>query len=317
VLISAALLLGAAAVIAGGLLLRSKPGKPSPDGGTVTNRTDPDAPKTIISREITAFSTSFFARDPYRTDRGGDRCRFTLQRSGEGQWELAVAGSYEAVIPVDEAAVLRVQELIEAHELAALNGVYRVTAGLPPEYGPCSLAVDYASGEHLEFTKNGDPTAPWCADLSAYFFGLFAGAGLTEFLPPAEAVTIRDFQLECTAEGGVWYWGVMTEDGQETFYRSFYDREQKEETLFEQIPYSEELFAGLHQVIEDCGLQRLAEQVGWPSEADYQAEEFFECYLVYENSRRMGLRAFRDVPPEWAPAEEQLRAYLDGLFPAN
>ena len=62
-----------------------------------------------------------------------------------------------------------VHDVIVKHDLVRRNGFDEVTSGLPFEYAPCSLSVDYASGERLYFHKDGDPRSAWANDLKALF----------------------------------------------------------------------------------------------------------------------------------------------------
>ena len=71
--------------------------------------------------------------------------------------------------PVDSAFLSEVHAVIMKHGLARLNGFDEVTSGLPYEYAPCSLSVDYASGERLYFHMDGDPEAAWARELRNLF----------------------------------------------------------------------------------------------------------------------------------------------------
>lgn len=171
-----------AAVLAAGAAIRSRTSDPPPDGGTVTHR-DANAPKVIESKEITALSTRFYCLDRYETHSGS---HYAFEIAPEGDlWRLTLSGAHGADAVIDREALNRVQEIIDEYKLAERNGIYRVTAGLPVQCSPCSLNVDYASGENLNFTLNGSIDNPWCIALRDCFFDLFAEAGLTRFQPPA------------------------------------------------------------------------------------------------------------------------------------
>lgn len=145
------------------------------DGGNTT-RVDPEAPKTIVSKEITALSTSFFCLDADDPAQGAHYA-FRLTPDGDGKWTLSVSAPTEGSVTVDESVLREVQTLIDDYALAGSNGLYSVTAGLPVEYTPCFLSVDYASEEHLEFTVDGDPEAGWCAALRTYFLNILSAEG--------------------------------------------------------------------------------------------------------------------------------------------
>ena len=137
------------------------------DGG-VTRRHSYDAPKVILSTEIVALDTNFFL---YEEDgSGGTRWSFSVRRK-EGGFLLSVKkrgrDAVEKVVSKD--FLKEVHAVILKHDLPRRNGFDVVTSGLPFEYAPCSLSVDYASGERLYFHKDGDPRSAWANDLKALF----------------------------------------------------------------------------------------------------------------------------------------------------
>ena len=137
------------------------------DGG-VTRRHSYDAPKVILSTEIVALDTNFFL---YEEDgRGGTRWVFSVRSDG-GDFLLSVRkrGRDAVEKAVSKDFLKEVHDVIVKHDLVRRNGFDEVTSGLPFEYAPCSLSVDYASGERLYFHKDGDPRSAWANDLKALF----------------------------------------------------------------------------------------------------------------------------------------------------
>ncbi|MBQ3108956.1 MAG: hypothetical protein IJC67_05000 [Clostridia bacterium] len=149
--------------------------KPEPTVGDVTDNTDPAAPKEIASREIAEFYARFFHRECENAE-GGHAFAFSVTAGDDGTLTAKEAHT-ELSAPADEAFLLTLQEIIEAHDLVQKNGVYKVTAGLPPEYQPSELTVRYASGEVLTFTEKNDPAAEWSKAVYAAFAELFAQQG--------------------------------------------------------------------------------------------------------------------------------------------
>ncbi len=144
-----------------------------PECGAVTNQQDPNAPKAITSTEIVSLSTRFFWQDADADEYSqGSHYIFMIEPDDHGGWLLSSAAPTQHSACVDESVLRRVQSLISAYDLVSLNGRYHVTAGLPPEYSPASLSVDYASGEHLEFTVDGAPDMAWCAAFQEYFINI-------------------------------------------------------------------------------------------------------------------------------------------------
>ena len=141
------------------------------DGG-VTRRHSYDAPKVIHSAEIVALDTNFFLLDWEEGgySQGGRHWAFSVRREEEGFLLTARPRGQEArAVAVDEAFLREVHAVILKHDLPRRNGFDAVTSGLPFEYAPCSLSVDYASGERLYFHKDGDPRSAWANDLKALF----------------------------------------------------------------------------------------------------------------------------------------------------
>ena len=136
------------------------------DGG-VTRRFSYDAPKVIHSTEIVALDASFFL---YDEDGGGRGWSFGVRREGEVVLLSEKRRGRDVVAkPVDRDFLSKVHAVIMKHDLARLNGFDEVTSGLPYEYAPCSLNVDYASGESLYFHMDGDPEADWARELRNLF----------------------------------------------------------------------------------------------------------------------------------------------------
>jgi hypothetical protein len=136
------------------------------DGG-VTRRSSYDAPKVIQSTEPVALDTNFFL---YDEDGGGTSWSFAVRREGD-KFLLSLKKRGRDIVEktVDKDFLDEVHAVIVKHDLARLNGFDEVTSGLPYEYAPCSLSVDYASGERLYFHMDGDPEAAWARELRNLF----------------------------------------------------------------------------------------------------------------------------------------------------
>ena len=147
------------AALAGLLLSACWPAEEAPICGGVTDRTDHSAPKVIESKEITALDASFWLEDDDASRSG----RWELQafKGSSGGVAVIIGGAVQGQALADAAFLDAVQDVLDRFKLAKLNGIDRVTAGLPPAYSPTRLSVDYASGERLYFQMNGDPKAEW------------------------------------------------------------------------------------------------------------------------------------------------------------
>lgn len=159
-----------------------------PDGpvdGGVTDRSDPDAPKTIESTQIVAFDCRFSTMDADEPGALGNHI-YQLQAKLENG---AVKGTY-AVLDAGEEHAFReshdflseLQGLAEMYELAQYNGRDLSVAGIPDEFG-ARLDVQYASGEQIYAFDNQDNFLSWGA-MNA-LLGLFErGAAVTPMLLP-------------------------------------------------------------------------------------------------------------------------------------
>ena len=138
--------------------------EPPECGGTV-DRSDPNAPKTISSTELTKLTAHFFR---FGGSDGG-YYDFTLERDESGALILSEDSTFKVSDTADDALLEKVQSIIAANDLAARNGTDCYTEGLPDPYQPCRFTAEYASGEKLFFSENNDPEAQWSAQLLALF----------------------------------------------------------------------------------------------------------------------------------------------------
>lgn len=152
--------------------------------GGKTERTDPNAPKQIESKEITGFYSSFYLDSRWSVN-NSHRFRFSISADGEGR-----LNAFEELsglkAPCDLELLKALQAVIDSEGLAAKNGVYRVTAGLPPEYTDCCLRVNYASGESLSFTVDNDPHGLWAVKIYDTFADWFREKVDDSLLPARE-----------------------------------------------------------------------------------------------------------------------------------
>ena len=156
------------AALAGLLLSACWPAEEAPLCGGVTDRTDHSAPKVIESKQISAIAALFWIQDE---EGRGTRWKLSARREGSGGVSVSVGGAVQEEAQAGAAFLYAVQEVVDRFELAKLNGIDRVTAGLPPAYSPTWLSVDYASGERLYFQMNGKPEAEWPRALLEIFLG--------------------------------------------------------------------------------------------------------------------------------------------------
>lgn len=176
--------------------------------GGVTDRTDYNAPKVINSKDITGFQASFYLIGEWYSgcNRHGQFFTFEVKDEGNGSL-MAVAKDFDIKYPADTQLLTALQNIIDDQKLVSDNGLYRVTAGLPPEYQPCNLAVKYASGEKLEFTVNNDPDALWIKKTYLAFAQWFAAKGNPALLPPEVGGPVENLALSLQDNGKITRYG--------------------------------------------------------------------------------------------------------------
>ncbi len=195
------------------------------DGGR-TERRDPNAPKEIRSKEIQSFYVRFYLSN--RWNRQEERFfEFTVE---EENGNLTAQEKNTGISEVADTELLTgLQEIIDRHELVKNNGVYSVTAGLPPEYQPGSLQVIYASGERLYFTEDNDPYAIWQEEIYDLFARWFSARGKEDLYPEKETSRVESLRLWVGDEGLLRQYETDEEEGKQILTVSVYDMNRQEE----------------------------------------------------------------------------------------
>lgn len=125
------------------------------DGG-VRHRVDTNAPKSIVSTEIVAFSCKFSALNFLARDTGLAGRIFTLhadQNSGSYE-ECTREKVYEKkTFTATPEFFAQLQQIVERYDFARYNGQFYTVSGLPPDFG-ANLEVRYASGERICASNN-------------------------------------------------------------------------------------------------------------------------------------------------------------------
>lgn len=141
----------------------TEPDAPDPGDGYTVDRSDPDAPKAIQSKQVIAIDCWFSTMDDAEPGALGNHIYQLSAKLSSG----AVRGSYE-VSDTGESRSFRdshdflnqVFELADRYELAQLNGHAVEAKGLPKEYG-VELDIQYASGEHIRVYDNQENVLPY------------------------------------------------------------------------------------------------------------------------------------------------------------
>lgn len=137
------------------------------DGGTRI-RHDTDAPKEILSRELTRFSCRFsalsFMEEDTQLPQGMYAFDATIEEGGVG---CTVGCDHPRAVPSGERREMRsadflgeLDALLRKYNVAQYNGCYYKVSGLPDFYG-ATVDAAYASGETLYCYNNQDPFLPF------------------------------------------------------------------------------------------------------------------------------------------------------------
>ena len=177
-------------------------------GGT-TKSVDENAPKVITSKDITEMDVGIYVFTRWTNDRDAmEEYHFLIENDENGV--LTVKETEHGLShAADEEILKEIQGIIDKNKLALDNGVYEVTAGLPPEYQPRTFKVNYASGEKLSFTVNNNPEALWAEEMFDAFAAWFSKNGDDSLYPPKENSKVTHFRLWYTKDNVFEdFWGV-------------------------------------------------------------------------------------------------------------
>ena len=295
------------------------------DGGNTTH-IDANAPKEIESGEIADFYAHFYLVGEWGKDDGDREYIFEVKPDENGVLIASESGS-GAQMTADEALLAALQRVIDENELAKNNGIYDVTAGLPPEFQACSVDVNYVSGEYLTFTINNEPESPWAQGFYLAFSDWFAAKGDDRFVPPRETGHVTRLRFDWKKDGKHYSYGdikvpeEMAIDGQTLVLNKdiySYGTEKTEVDLFCAFP--EDYFDRISEIFASHDLRsfsRYSVLYGqgrenfdpWPDKGD------LEIYLEYEGGHRENIMV--SEPSDIAllqPLLDDLLGYLDGLF---
>lgn len=193
-------------------LFGGKDRKPGHICGGTTDLTDKSAPKSIVSKEIEQFSASFFLAERCTAEKEHE-FSFCIGEAEDGELTVSDKRSGKS-LPADEKLLQKMQDIIDRHRLVLKNGEYIVTAGLPPEYQPCSLKVTYASGETLTFTENNDPYSLWALDIYTAIAEYFSENGDESLFPERLCSKLERLDLTFTRNGEtITFGGVNVGEG--------------------------------------------------------------------------------------------------------
>ena len=306
---------------------------PSSMGGGTVDRTDENAPKVIESKDITDFYANFFLSNRWTAAENHFFC-FKVKADENGVL-MASEEKSGLSLPADAELMAALQEVIDENDMAACNGVYRITSGLPPEHQACNLNVVYASGETLNYTVNNNPTAKWAEDFYKVFADWFSAKGDDSLCPKKETsqVTRLDFYLKKDGRkleyNGITVGDDMAVDG-ETYLleKSIYDYEKKESVCREFILFPEDYYKNVTELLFPYDLSTKYDfsyfdhgsgYYGMGGDADSGEEDSedlsLDLYIEYESGKRMSIKTNKESEIEaMTPLLTEIIDYHESLF---
>ena len=285
-----------------------------PVTGGIVDETDFDAPKTIESEDLTDLTVSFYAYGEYFSDDGGVY-HYELHRD-DGRVTLAETDYYNVSAEVDGKVAEEAAALIRKYDLAASNGVNRVTAGLPPEYQPCSLTADYASGEVLSFRKDGDPEDEAMKAFRKLFNRAFTEAGVRETAPDPEDLAVSQFSVEFNEEALLYDYEMIDCGDKIRLMDRVWDLKTNEQVSVRYAGIEDDFLQKLSEAIEALDLQRL--DVPGSASVVPTPDGYLGIHVDYESGRMIyGDYGPGEIPPVWDEVGPQLRAFLDDYIDSH
>ena len=148
------------------------------ESGNLIDKTNPDAPKQIISNEITYFYLDFYH---FNCATQNDSHEFTFEITTNEQGIVMAYEKHSNIqFEADEKLLTHLQIIIQEQQLVQNNGIYLLRTGVDPKYQKCELHVMYRSNERLDYTTNNDPNALWTEQIYTLFNEWFLSKGIVD-----------------------------------------------------------------------------------------------------------------------------------------
>ncbi|MCR5789069.1 MAG: hypothetical protein K6G83_04195 [Lachnospiraceae bacterium] len=262
-----------------------------PISGGVTDKTDPNAPKEIRSDEISDFDAEFYLGWRWM---GEDDHNFAFSVKPDEEGTLIAAEDNSGIsLPADEKLLTALQEVIREYDLASMNGVYQVTAGLPPEFRPCKVTVRYASGEELTFTMDNDPEAEWAEDIYTVFAQWFKEQGNDALYPARTDAVVTRVSIDYVDPGQELFFdsAAKNPDGAVTLPDDYYETITQILDRYDVLlKYDYSLFNHESGQVDnhDLGFYGMGDPRPDHGEPDLE-DTVFDLYVEYDDGKRINI----------------------------
>lgn len=292
----------------------------TPVSGGRTERHEKRAP--IKSNDLKELNTSFYIRPRAYMSKFADFYDIKFKPIENNKFKLS-CNDNSVVVGADVAK--GIQAIIKEYNLESKNGLYSVTAGLPPEYQGMNFKAVYASDEKLSFTENNNPDSAWRIMLFRYVRETLIAHGDTTYVIKDDGQKIERMNLEYSAGDGILYTydNITAEDGNEHIYREVWDKNADKLVSEVSIPIPAGYYDGMNKLVEELGLAWVANDMRYNQKTDVTKESY--CYFYAGNSDFNNLfsSTYRgeEMTDNIKSLISQLRKYMDKPFdekkPAN
>ena len=273
--------------------------------GGIINNYNYDAPKEIKSKDIIKMSMSFFLFNSWGF-REGNRYNFSIEKDKSGN--VFLSDNIDKIL-VDEEVLKESQKIIDDYELVKLNGINEYSSGLPYEYSPMNLSVDYESGERLQFCQDGYPTSKWAKEFVKLFGNEFNKNGFDRYMPPKETTTLTRFDVDFDRDDKHYLYAELTYDENTSkFLRSVYDR-KVQDSVDDEIDITDEMYVKVGQIIDDNGFTFINYDEDRP---EVESKDYI--YLEFQDGRAQRIEKIKGNEERFEKVLNEITNYLDTLF---
>ena len=297
------------------------------EGGT-TYRRDEDAPKEIRSKDLTELHVEFMLYGEWSP--GNEDAWYCFELTPEADGSITATESTLALsLPADQELTAAVQEIIDRYDLVQKNGVYDVTAGLPPEFWPGSFRAVYASGEVLYFTEDNSPDADWARAMYMVFADWFAAQGEPALLPPeTDYGPVDHIRIHLRENRTITTYSVVTVSEQmaiqgerQLFRKDVYDETLQQTTTEQYARVPADFYDRVTEILshydlrpfDDCSVLYGTGRNGL--NADDRDYADLQLHLEFETGHRLNIDT--NDPDDFTllrPIMEELFTYYDSIF---
>lgn len=233
----------------------------------------------IKSTELKSVRTSFFIIPIAYNNAFQGHYSLEAKLTDDGKCMLS-CNNEKALVSAD--ILTSIQDIIKTNNLEKNNGLYNVTAGLPPECQPMNFTAVYKSDEQLSFTENNNPNCKWTFELFKLFRKKLIASGNTKYVIPLEQRCIDRLTLEYSEGDGIvhMYGNIIMGDDTVNLYREVFEAGTNKVISDDKVPVPENHYKGINELTEELELPLIANYKYSMDPPDATKHRF--CY-IYAN----------------------------------